>query len=473
MQSTSTADSVTIYTPLRDTVFRSLFIAQVVALVGTGLSTIALTLLAYNLAGGKAAEVLGTALAIKMIAYVMFAPLAGGIAHRFSRMPLLIVLDLARAAIVLTMPFVTSVWHVYVLIFALNVLSAGFKPVYQALIPDVLPDEKRYTRALSLSRLAYDLENLLSPVLAALALLYFSFTSLFVSNAIAFCISAALILVTTLPASRPLERVEGVWNEISFGIRSYLHTPRLRGMLILYLGVACASSMVIVNTVVYVRHALGGSEAQTALALAVAGAGSMLAALGIPRLLDSLPERPVMLWGSLFMSAGLILLSIQPTFVTLLPLWFMIGFGWSLVQTPAARVITRSSSPADRSAYFSAQFSLSHACWLLAYPVAGYLGTAIGITSAGVVLGLAVMIFTWLAFLIWPSQEPAVLPHSHEAQTHEHLHYHDEHHQHTHEDWDGREPHIHPHSHDELSHSHPFVIDAHHAYWPTDPEKGI
>ncbi len=96
-----------------------------------------------------------------------------------------------------------------------------------------------------------------------------------------------------------------------------------------------------------------------------------------------------------------------------------------------------------------------------------------GITSAGVVLGLAVLMFTWLAFLIWPSQEPAVLPHSHGPQTHEHLHYHDEHHPHTHEDWDVREPHIHPHSHDELPYSHPFVIDAHHAQWPTDPERGI
>lgn len=51
-----------------------LFAAQVIALVGTGLATVALGLLAYELAGPDAGEVLGTALAIKMIAYVGVAP---------------------------------------------------------------------------------------------------------------------------------------------------------------------------------------------------------------------------------------------------------------------------------------------------------------------------------------------------------------------------------------------------------------
>ena len=50
--------------------FRTLFGAQIIALIGTGLTTIALALLAFELAGNQAGIVLGTALAIKMIAYV-------------------------------------------------------------------------------------------------------------------------------------------------------------------------------------------------------------------------------------------------------------------------------------------------------------------------------------------------------------------------------------------------------------------
>ncbi len=149
-----------ITSPLADRTYRRLFTAQVVALAGTGLSTVALALLAYDLAGGNAGVVLGTALALKMVAYVGIAPIVGGFAHRLPRRGLLIGLDVARAASVACLPFVTEVWQIYLLIFLLNAFSAGFTPTFQATIPDVLPDEARYTRALSLSRLAYDLENL-------------------------------------------------------------------------------------------------------------------------------------------------------------------------------------------------------------------------------------------------------------------------------------------------------------------------
>ncbi|MFK5979209.1 MAG: hypothetical protein QM488_10025 [Rhizobiaceae bacterium] len=53
---------------LKHPIYARLFGAQVIALLGTGLLTVALGLLAFNLAGDKAGAVLGTAFAIKMIA---------------------------------------------------------------------------------------------------------------------------------------------------------------------------------------------------------------------------------------------------------------------------------------------------------------------------------------------------------------------------------------------------------------------
>jgi hypothetical protein len=45
---------------LADRTYRHLFLAQIVALLGTGMATIALGLLAYDLAGDRAALILGT-----------------------------------------------------------------------------------------------------------------------------------------------------------------------------------------------------------------------------------------------------------------------------------------------------------------------------------------------------------------------------------------------------------------------------
>ncbi|MCG8546369.1 MAG: MFS transporter [Alphaproteobacteria bacterium] len=451
---------------LANRTYRHLFLAQIIALLGTGLSTVALALLAYELAGGEAGMVLGTALALKMVAYVGIAPIVGGFAHRLPRRRLLIGLDIARAASVTCLPFVTEVWQIYLLIFVLNACSAGFTPTFQATIPDVLPDEAQYTRALSLSRLAYDLENLLSPTLAAAALVMVTFDALFAANAIAFLVSALLVLSVRLPSPKDHERERGVWHNLSFGIRAYLWTPRLRGLLALSLAVACAGAMVIVNTVVYVRDRLGGTETDTAIAFAASGAGSMVVALMLPRLFDKSPDRPFMLAGGGALAAGLLLGMTKPDLFTLMPIWFLLGAGSSLIQTPAGRLLRRSAHEADRPAVYAAQFALSHACWLIGYPLAGWIGGTLGLTAAFGVLALLALAATGCAAVLWSADDSTELTHRHDAIVHDHLHVHDEHHRHEHEGWEGPEPHRHLHRHPPMQHKHPFVIDHHHRRWP-------
>src|SRR3954463_13482508 len=278
------------FSPLADRTYRHLFAAQVIALVGTGLLTVALGLLAYDLAGNEAGAVLGTALAIKMVAYVGVAPVVGAYAHQLPRRGFLVAMDLVRAGIALLLPFVTQVWQVYLLIFLLQSASAAFTPTFQATIPDVLPEEKDYTRALSLSRLAYDLENLLSPALAAALLTVISFHWLFGGTVIGFLCSAALVVSVRLPRPKREARSGGIYDKTTRGLRIYLKTPRLRGLLALNLSVAAAGARVIVNTVVIVRGLLGRPENDVAIALGCFGGGSMLAAILLPRVLDKMPD---------------------------------------------------------------------------------------------------------------------------------------------------------------------------------------
>ena len=351
--------------------YRHLFTAQVIALAGTGLLTVALGLLAFDLAGEQAGAVLGTALALKMIAYVTVAPVVGGFADRLPRRAFLVAMDLVRAGIALLLPFVDQVWQVYVLIFVLQSASAAFTPTFQATIPDVLPDERDYTRALSLSRLAYDLESLLSPALAAALLTIISFHGLFGGTVIGFLSSAALVLSVTLPQPKAAEHTGGLYDKTTRGTRIYLATPRLRGLLALNLAVAAAGAMVIVNTVVIVRGLLGRPDTDVALALACFGGGSMLAALALPRVLDTLPDRRVMLPAAGALGAVLIVFAAVAwssgavPWMALLVTWALLGLGYSAVQTPTGRLLRRSAQPVDRPALFAAQFALSHACWLL------------------------------------------------------------------------------------------------------------
>ncbi|MGI9402495.1 MAG: MFS transporter [Rhizobiaceae bacterium] len=454
------------FSPLKNSIYLRLFGAQLIALLGTGLTTVALALLAYELAGEEAGKVLGTALAIKMIAYVTLSPIAGSIAQRLPRRWFLIGLDLARAFFVACLPFVSEIWHVYVLIFLMQACSAGFTPAFQATIPDILEDEAEYTKALSLSRLAYDLESLASPALAAAMLLFVSFDTLFAFNAVAFLVSTVLILSTSLPAGASPPESKGIFDRLTFGIRSYLATPRLRGLLAMSMAGAAAGSMVIVNTVVYVRSELSLDGQQTAVFLAAFGLGSMCSALLLPKLLNQAHDRTVMIGGSLIMAIGLFLGIFTPGYLPALLLWCWLGLGYSAVTLPAGRLLTRSAHPEDRPFYFSAHFALSHACWLLTYPLAGWVGSSAGLAVTFAILLGIVVCSILVTIFVWPSNESTVLEHVHEAVDHSHMHVHDEHHQHEHEGWEGPEPHSHPHRHKPLRHSHIYVIDGHHPRWP-------
>jgi hypothetical protein len=87
--------------------------------------TVALALLAYELAGEAAGAVLGLALTLRIVAFVLISPVVGAYAHLLPRRRVLVGLDLVRAATVLLLPFVDAVWQIYLLVFPRQCLLGG------------------------------------------------------------------------------------------------------------------------------------------------------------------------------------------------------------------------------------------------------------------------------------------------------------------------------------------------------------
>ena len=438
------------FSPLRNAAYRHLFIAQVAALLGTGMATVALGLLAHDLAGANAGEILGAALAIKMIAYIGVAPFASALAARLPRKTLLVCLDLVRAGVAVALPFVGQAWQVYALMTVLYVASAAFTPAFQAMIPDLLSDEAEYTKALSLSRLAADLESVASPVVAALLLAVISYNNLFVGTAIGFVLSAGFVVTALLPrpsSAQPLPFLK----RLTGGVRLFAFTPRLRGLLAVSLATAAGGAMVFVNTVVIVQSVFDLAQQATAWALAAFGVGSMTAAVVLPRILNRLKDRTAMLMGAGIMTCVLLAgAMIARSYPILIGLWIVMGFGYSLTITPAGRALRRSSSAGDRPALFAAQFALSHACRLIAYPVAGLVSAEANPTAAFLVLSALCAAGLLLGLVVWPAHDPLNVVHSHDGLATD-------------------DPHLAEGARLKdggVVHAHPVVIDDQHRRWP-------
>ncbi|PLU25382.1 MFS transporter, partial [Sinorhizobium medicae] len=105
----------------------------------------------------------------------------------------------------------------------------------------------------------------------------------------------------------------------------------------------------------------------------------------------------------------------------------------------------------DRPALFAAQFALSHACWLISYPLAGWLGATVGLPAAFATLGVIAAVAILIATRLWPAHDPDEIEHVHDTLPEDHPHL------------AGAEP-----VGDGHRHTHVFVIDSHHPDWPAE-----
>lgn len=398
--------------------FRLLFGAQIISLLGSGVTTVGLALFAYQLTGGESATaVIGYALTLRILAFLLFSQPAGVLADRFNRKKILIIADLARFALLALFPFVTTVWQIYALIFAINAVTAFFTPTFEASIPEVAGEE-HYVKALSLSRVAVDVEAFAAPALAGLLVLLVGVRWVFWFDAFTYLVSALFVLAAFVPVvvrkQIPLS-VSVFLKEITTGTRILLREPALRQALILSFAEATAGAAAIVATVVYVRDELGRGDSAFTVVMAGLGIGSAVMALILGRITSRYEQsvrgrdrlhtrrhvwarRALLIGGTVL---GLLLLPgvLKPPLVLFAGLWLLNGAGQALIAIPSSTLLAEHTDEAERGRAYAAHFALTHACWLITYPAIGYAAASYGTPATFTVAGVVCLLITAAAFV--------------------------------------------------------------------------
>lgn len=402
-----------------------LFAAQIISLLGSGVTTVALAIFAYQLAGGQSATaIIGNALFLRILAFLLFSQFAGVLADRLSRKKILIVTDVVRFGLLALFPFITEIWQIYVLIFAINAVTAFFTPTFEASLPAVV-GEADYVKSLSYSRVAVDIEAFAAPALAGFLVAAFSVRWVFWFDAFTYLISAAMVLVVTIPQLKKHASavdLRGFFSDLSLGTRILLREPSLRQALILSFAEATAGAAAIVATIVYVSDVLQSGTTSFAVVMAVLGLGSSVTAIILGRKTTSIErdaDGKVSLhyirhgWSrrSLFIGGvilGLILLPgvLQPPLIIFAVLWFLNGAGQALISIASGTLLAEHTKEEERGRAYAAYFALTHACWLITYPAIGYAAVAWRTPLTFTVAGLACLIVVGFAFLLGGAKEP-------------------------------------------------------------------
>jgi hypothetical protein len=95
------------------------------------------------------------------------------------------------------------------------------------------------------------------------------------------------------------------------------------------------------------------------------------------------------------------------TWYVLIGIWLVLGAANSTILTPASRLLRRGSNDENRPAVFAAQFSLSHACFIITYPLAGTVGALLGLPTVALILAGIGILAAITARLAWRTQSLA------------------------------------------------------------------
>ncbi|HEY6748429.1 MAG TPA: dTMP kinase [Mycobacteriales bacterium] len=325
--------------------FRRLWLVMSFSSFGDWLGLLATTALAAELADGYAAAnfALGGVLVVRLLPAVLFGPLAGAFADRFDRRKLMVVADLCRFALFLSIPLVGVLWWLFVATFLVECVSLFWIPAKEASVPNLIrKDQLEEANQVSLVT-TYGI----TPVAAALA---FSALALltrlladrfefFVGNRVdlALYINALTFLASALTVQR-IRRIsgrsvgaggaptQGVLRLVVEGWAFIGHTPLVRGLVIGILGAFAAGGAVIGTGKTYAAS-LGGGDATYGILF-----GAVFVGLGLgmglgPRVARDLSRRRLFGLSIVFAGGCLVLVALMPHLVLSLICVIGVGFG--------------------------------------------------------------------------------------------------------------------------------------------------
>jgi dTMP kinase len=310
--------------------FRRLWVALSLSSLGDWLSIIALTALAPSLSHGNAAVAVGGVWLATLLPALLLGPLAGAMADRLDRRTTMIVGDVIRGLLFLSIPLFPNLTWIYAAKFLAGCATLFWTPATNASVPNLVPPDK-LERANQLSLLTtYGTAPVAAGLFSVLALashalgnltpffttnnvdlaLYFNAATYFISAVTVFMIREIAKRSVSDKISSP-SVLKSVWD----GWKFIGGNPIVRGLAIGMVGAFIAAGVVIGLGYTYVTQTLHGGNAGWGLVFAAIFVGIALGMLPGTRFLKDFSRRR--LFGVAIVSAAipLAIIAVVPNLV--------------------------------------------------------------------------------------------------------------------------------------------------------------
>ncbi len=264
---------------LRNRAFLALWLGESVSAMGDRINTLGLVLLMYELTGSGLA--VGTFTLVQAVPTLALGLVAGVVVDRYPRKAILILSNIFRGLLVLTLPLARGMTHLYLVAFALSCATAFFTPALQASLPSVVGTADLLS-ANGLLKLTRETMLMIGAALGGLLVAQFGGSAAFVINALTFFFAATCVAVVRLsPPSSPFSgtgRRRVLWGEILEGLGFLRRQGALISIQAIALLFAAASGMTGPLVVVLTKGRLNLGAQGFGYVLAVMSAGALAGA---------------------------------------------------------------------------------------------------------------------------------------------------------------------------------------------------
>jgi MFS family permease len=389
--------------------FQVFWLAQAISRFGDPITLIALATVSYQLTNSA----LFTALAVVIatVPTAVFGFIAGAIGDALGHRRALLLSDIARMALVGSIPVLIGsgvpLLSAYVLVFFAAIFTAIFNPARMAIVPQLVPVER-----LASANSAIASTDRVVEILGALAagfLVASIGVAAFYVDAATFAISA--LLVSAMP-TRGVGRamsLRSLIRDAGEGLRFILNSPVLRPNTMFSLVTQLAAPVSNGLTPVFlVRRFAGGDPgfgaALFGVAEAAVAAGAVTAGLTLPEYFDRVKKGQLLVAGFAGYGLLLILLALAPSLLPALVIFFFIGVVNVVYFVPNITISQEVTPPTLRARVFGARIALLNLSWLPVIVITGALADRIDVR----LLFIAAGAITFLAALFAARFVPSV-----------------------------------------------------------------
>ena len=396
--------------------FARLWGAQVVSALGDWFNRIAVLALIGKLGGSEAQVGVGLMFAVeyvlRMLPTATFSPLAGPLADRLPRRAIMIVADVLRAAIVLTLLTVdqpNELWRLYALIFAQMAVAIFFDSARSGALPNTVAREDLHG-AYALSAATWSTMLAVGAFLGGTLVQLVGIQVVFALDALTYLVSAAFLIGLRLPPTptqpEPFRFVDVL--RLADLRRGFRHTRQLGIWPILFSKVLWSpcGGFLVLFPLLAARYQGGGAVPDLedvggtiGLFFAARGIGTGLGPLVSRRFWGSSEATLVrMTWGGMFVGAvGYLALCFAPSLPLALAAVTLAHMGGSAQWVGSTTYWQRRIDDAFRGRVFATEFllmTLSFSVFSLVsgllFDLTGSLETVILVLVAATVVGATV-----------------------------------------------------------------------------------